>query len=624
MNYLLLTILLPLTLGVLNLFFKKTKNYWISVVGSFLCLVSAFYLLFSKYEIVLPWVKQFDIALSNDLTSTINVILCCFFTFIIVIFSKELVSYGKENTYFSFIFLILSFSNLLIFSKNLLIILISWEILGLIIYLMIRFVTQEDNYKVATKSLVTIAITDFCLFVGIILLIVKTGRYILTESFNLDVTNNSLIFTLLIIAALGKLGSVPFHNWIPEASCSLPANVSAYVVGAIDKIIGIYWFVRVTKDIFVLKTHLFLMFLGALTILIAVFMALHQHNLKKLLSYHAISQVGYMIVGISTGTTIGMIAGVFHMINNIIYKTLLFLSADMVEKNAEDVELSKPKNLSKVLPYTFLFTLIAAVSIAGIPPFNGFVSKWMIYQSLILSIGSTKSVVVMFVLISAIFGSALTLASFVKVLHSLFLSGTQKNEISPRKIEKFNCILSMGMLSILCVIFGVFAYEVPISLVSKMVNIYSFKLSGEWNAKVAFYLLITGLIIGSLIYMLFVDKPRKVKVYMLGEENKLNNTTIPATDFYLTIVETYPFYILYNFAQQRLLDFYNWFYGILSLLASLVKTVIQLEFLDVYLLGKKLIFKTGDFLSKLHNGNLHSYISWVFLGILILIILFIF
>lgn len=619
-----INIFLPIIAGLVFLLFKKPKVYLLSVVVATLCLLSSISLFFSKNEVVIRWVKilNLNIILSNDTISSLNVFLVSFFAFIVIIFSKEVLKDVKENTYFSFIFFILAFTNLIFFSKNLIILLIFWEILGIVVYLMIRFINKNDEYAVATKTLTILSITDFCLLLGIVLLFINTNKFTLGD-FNLNVKDNPLIFTLLVIGSLGKIGCVPFHNWVPNTAEKLPSALSGYLIGAIDKIIGFYLLVRIVKDIFIFTQHTFLMVLGALTILIAVFMALHQHNLKKLLSYHAISQVGYIILGISTGTTLGIIGGIFHMLNNTIYKTLLFLSSDVVEKTTGDVELSNPKGLAKVLPYSFVFTLIAALSISGIPPFNGFFSKWLIYQAVVERIITTKSFVVILVLISAMFGSALTLASFVKVIHSLFLSNSSVDDVHfEKKYEKFNSILSMGILSVLCLVFGIFAYEIPIkNIVNPMLNIKDFSIIGNWDAKIAFYLLILGFTVGIVIYLLLVDKLRKVKNYVLAEEEKLKDSTIPATDFYLTIVETYPFSIIYHFAEQKLLDFYNWFYGIISLLALIAKSVIQLEIFDIYIFGKKIIFKIGESFSKLHSGNLHSYLSWVFLSIAILLLI---
>lgn len=625
MNLLYINILLPLVAVLALLFFKKVKAYWLSVIMATFCLFSNILLFFSKYEINISWVRilNLNIILSNDIFSSLNVLLTSFFTFITVLFSKNLSRNVKENAYFMFIFLILSFANLIFFSKNLIMVLVFWGILGIVVYFMIRFTTTNDEYYVATKTLTILAVTDFCLFLGMILLVVTTNRLIF-GSFNLNVKDTPLIFTLLIIGVLGKIGSIPFHNWIPDTAEKLPSALSGYLIGSIDKIIGFYLFVRIIKDIFVFTQHTFLMVLGALTVLIAVFMALNQHNLKKLLSYHAISQVGYIILGISTGTTLGIVGGIFHMINNTIYKTLLFLTSDIVEKTTGDVELYHTKGLAKVLPYSFVFTLIAALSISGIPPFNGFSSKWLIYQAIVEKVTNTKSIIAVFVLISAMFGSALTLASFVKVMHSLFLSKPSNDIQFENKYERFYSILPMGILAVLCLVFGIFSYEIPIkNIINPMLNIKEFSTIGDWDAKIAFYLLIFGFIIGIIIYLLFVDKPRKVTNYILGEEEKLKDATIPATDFYLAIAETYPFSVIYRFAEQKLLDFYNWFYWIISLFALIVKTVLQLEIFDMYIFGKKVIFRIGEKFSKLHSGNLHSYLSWIFLGIIILLLILI-
>ncbi|MDW8056012.1 MAG: proton-conducting transporter membrane subunit [Elusimicrobiota bacterium] len=623
----LLIIGVPLILGIITLFLKKVKAYWLSLIVSIFSFIISVYLYFSKEEVIINWLPELNavLMLSNDNLASICVILTSFFTLTVIFFSKNILQKFRENIYFSNILLTFAVSNIIILSKNLIIILIFWGILGLLVYFMIRFITkEEDEFNIASKTLIILGVTDFCFFLGMILLITSANTYLL-DKLNLDVKNNTLIFSLLTIGALGKLGVVPFHNWIPDTAYKIPSAVSGYLIGAIDKIVGIYWLVRVTKDIFVLTQHNFLMLVGALTILIAVFMALQQHNLKKLLSYHAISQIGYMIVGISSGTMLGIIGGVFHMVNHTLYKTLLFLSCDMVEKTTGDVDLSVPKGLSKFLPYSFVFALVASLSISGIPPFNGFSSKWIIYQSLVERLITTRSIITIFVLISALFGSALTLASFIKVIHSVFLSKTSDTDVNKYiNKEKFYSVLPMGVLAILCFIFGVFAYEIPIKyLILPMLDYNKLSVFGLWQAKLAFYLLCVGIVLGVIVYLLSNYKTRVGKVYLLGEEEKLKEATIPATDFYLSIKEIYPFSLIYHLAEQKLLDFYNWFYGIVSFLAFTVKSIVQLEIFDVYVFGKKIVFRVGSVFSSLHSGNLHTYLAWVFISILILTLIFI-
>src|SRR4030043_302870 len=202
----------------------------------------------------------------------------------------------------------------------------------------------------------------------------------------------------------------------------------ALLPAAIDKLLGIYLLVIIVRQIFVLQSaalSLILAMIGAATIIIAVMIAMVQHNLKKLLSYHAVSQVGYMILGIATGTAVGIAGGTFHMLNHAIYKCCLFLCGGAVEQQSGTAELDNLGGLGKKMSITFSACLVAALSIFGIPPFNGFVSKWMIYQG-VIEMGTTQAGGLAKLwpiwLTCAMFGSALTLASFVKLIHSVFLS----------------------------------------------------------------------------------------------------------------------------------------------------------------------------------------------------------
>ena len=152
-------------------------------------------------------------------------------------------------------------------------------------------------------------------------------------------------------------------------------------------------------------------------------MALVQHNYKRLLGFHAVSQVGYMILGFGLGSAIGIAAGLFHMINNALYKSGLFLSAGCVEYRTGKEDIDDLGGLSKVMPVTFIASLVFAMSISGIPPFNGFASKWMIYQG-IIDFGSGSGLPNKLWVIwlgSAVLGSALTLASFIKFIGGIFL-----------------------------------------------------------------------------------------------------------------------------------------------------------------------------------------------------------
>jgi NADH-quinone oxidoreductase subunit L len=189
------------------------------------------------------------------------------------------------------------------------------------------------------------------------------------------------------------------------------------------------------------------MIIGCVTILLAVMMALIQKDYKRLLSYHAISQVGYMILGIGTAVPAGIIGGIFHMINNALYKSCLFLTGGAVEKEAGTTDLQKLGGLSSKMPITFICFAVTAVSISGVPPFNGFFSKELIYD------GALERGMVFY--LAALLGSFFTAASFLKLGHAAFLD-KPRSDRSKVKEAPWTMLVPMIVIAGLCVLFGVY------------------------------------------------------------------------------------------------------------------------------------------------------------------------
>ena len=154
---------------------------------------------------------------------------------------------------------------------------------------------------------------------------------------------NGVAFVLMMIGAMAKAGAMPFHTWIPDAAIDAPLPLMAFLPAALEKLLGIYLVARIALDFFSISPgmQIFMMTVGAVTIILAVMMALVQSNFKRLLSYHAISQVGYMILGIGTGIPLAIAGGLFHMINHAIYKSCLFLTGGAVEKQTGTTEIDR-------------------------------------------------------------------------------------------------------------------------------------------------------------------------------------------------------------------------------------------------------------------------------------------
>jgi formate hydrogenlyase subunit 3/multisubunit Na+/H+ antiporter MnhD subunit len=337
------------------------------------------------------------------------------------------------------------------------------------------------------------------------------------------------------------------------------------------------------------------MIIGAVTIVAAVMMAMVQHDLKKLLSYHAISQVGYMVLGIGTLTPIGIAGGLFHMLNNAIYKSCLFLGVGIVEKKTNSTEIGELGGLGKTMPITFVTFLIAALAISGIPPLNGFVSKWLIYQGII---ETGKGINYIF-LIAAMFGSALTLASFIKAIYSVFLGRKTEKTASVKKETSFFMWLPVAILSILCLFFGIY-YVFPLdNFIYPGIGIEA-SFQGIWDSTLATLLIIAGLVLGLVIYFIgsVVKKSRVADTFIGGETLEPDSARISAEHFYNTVKEVPALNKLYKTQEKG--------------------------YIDPYVIFGKIGYGFTWLLRKLHSGLLPLYLSWSLLGSVVLIILFVF
>ena len=171
-----------------------------------------------------------------------------------------------------------------------------------------------------------------------------------------------------------------------------------------------------------------------------------QKDYKRLLSYHAISQVGYMVLGIGTALPIGIVGGLFHMINHAMYKSCLFLTGGAVEKQAGTTDLEKLGGLARSMPVTVVCFIVAAASISGVPPFNGFFSKEMVYDAALESGWVFYAV--------ALLGSFFTAASFLKLGHAAFFGKRSETNAGVREAP-LPMLIPMIVLAGLCVLFGV-------------------------------------------------------------------------------------------------------------------------------------------------------------------------
>lgn len=263
-------------------------------------------------------------------------------------------------------------------------------------------------------------------------------------------------FGLLFIGFGTKAFIFPFHPLAADAHAVAPASISLMISGVLTKC-GVYGIIRLVYALFqniqVPAVQYLVVGFGTISMFVCVTMAFNQHNFKRLLAFHSISQVGYVITALGLGTALGLSSGLFHAMNHTLFKGLLFLTAGAVQHATGSLDLDKLGGLAKKMPRTCILFLIGAASISGLPPFNGFASKWYIYQAAFEKGAESNNFFFIFVCIVTLITSVLTLASFIKVSQSVFF-GQLNPEFKDAKEVSLGMRIPMWILAVLCIVTG--------------------------------------------------------------------------------------------------------------------------------------------------------------------------
>jgi formate hydrogenlyase subunit 3/multisubunit Na+/H+ antiporter MnhD subunit len=449
----------------------------------------------------IPWTDfGIDFALRLYHFSAFILVAASAFSFLFVLYSCSFMrDKPRLNQFYSYLLITLAMTNGAVLADNLVLMLFFWEGLLLTLFGLIA-IGRPGAYKTAIKAFVIVGISDLCLMMGIGLAGHLAGTMTISKiSLSVD-SLGALAFILMMIGAISKAGSVPFHTWIPDAAVDAPLPFMAFLPASLEKLLGIYLLARISLDMFKLSVgswiSILLMTIGAITILLAVMMALVQKDYKRLLSYHAVSQVGYMILGIGTCLPVGIIGGLFHMINHALYKSCLFLTGGAVEKQTGTTDLAKLGGIAMKMPVTFVCFVIAAASISGVPPFNGFFSKELVYDAA-LERGTIFY-------LAAILGTFLTAASFLKLGHAAFL-GKKSEANSNVREAPFAMLVPMMVIAAVCVVFGVWNYLPLNNLIKPILG--EERLAGhEFGPNTMLITVTVIVLVGALLHHLFAAK----------------------------------------------------------------------------------------------------------------------
>jgi hydrogenase-4 component B len=315
-----------------------------------------------------------------------------------------------------------------------------------------------------------------CIILGFLLLFQASGDYNFEGLRGIGAKMSSgkrdAAFVLFLLGFGIKAGIVPLHIWLPAAHPVAPSNVSALMSGVLIKT-GIYGLTRVCFDFLgtpPLWWGVTVLAIGTISAVLGVLYALMEHDLKRLLAYHSIENIGIILMGLGAAlmflhsghpvlATLALIAGLYHTINHAVFKALLFLGAGAVLQATHTRNMEEMGGLIKRMPRTAFFFLIGAVAISALPPLNGFISEWLTYQALLQGFGTTESLLrLMFPLSGAMLAltGALAAACFVKAFGITFLAqprsehAAHSHEVSP------SMQFGMAVLTVACVLLGLF------------------------------------------------------------------------------------------------------------------------------------------------------------------------
>ena len=269
----------------------------------------------------------------------------------------------------------------LVYSADLFLMYLSWEIIGLCSFFLVGFwYKQKDAAAGARKVLVMTHIAGYGLLAAILIIFARTGATLWTDP-KVAVVFNTGIFLLIVLAAAAKSVQFPVHTWIPDAMAA-PTPVSALLHAACYVKAGVYLIARLhSLGPWPASCQDLIVWLGTATLLVGGLFAMIQTDLKRLLAFSTVSQIGYMMLALGLSTPLGIAAGLLHCLNHGFFKGGLFLCAGAVQHASGTRDMDMLGGLGRRMPKTTVSWLVGAAAISGVPLFSGFVSKWLIYNA---------------------------------------------------------------------------------------------------------------------------------------------------------------------------------------------------------------------------------------------------
>lgn len=353
---------------------------------------------------------------------------------------------------------------------------IAWELMSVASYVLVAFEHLESaNRRAAFLYLLMAQIGAVLILLafGVLAAFADGFSFQAMRSASLPELWSTVAFVLALLGFGMKAGLVPIHIWLPEAHPVAPSYISALMSGVMLKV-AVYGSIRFIFDLLgdlQWEWGVILLVAGSISALYGVLYALIQHDLKRLLAYHSVENIGIIYIGLGLSVlffasgfpklgALGLVAALYHTINHAVFKSLLFLGAGAIAQHGGERDLERMGGLIRRMPWTALFFLIGCISISALPPFNGFVSEWLTLQAALqatsLDSGVLRAVIPIAAAILALTG-ALAAACFVKVYGVAFLGRARARRVRHAREASPGMIVAQAVLAVLCLVLGVFS-----------------------------------------------------------------------------------------------------------------------------------------------------------------------
>ncbi|KKQ80707.1 MAG: Formate hydrogenlyase subunit 3/multisubunit Na+/H+ antiporter, MnhD subunit [Parcubacteria group bacterium GW2011_GWC2_38_7] len=534
--------------------------------------------------------------------------------------------------------------------------LVAWELMSIASYFLVVYDrNDENNVKAGFLYLVMTHVGTAFIVLALLLMYKFTGSFdfasIKEQSLLIPVFVKDIIFVLALVGFGTKAGIIPFHIWLPSAHPAAPSHVSALMSGVMIKT-GIFMMIRIFLDILQpvpLWWGITILIVGLVSALMGVLYALTEHDIKRLLAYHSIENIGIILLGLGSSLVFvslgnmplalfGLGAALFHTLNHATFKSLLFLSAGSVINQTHSRNMEEYGGLIKYMPQTAFFFLVGSMAISALPPFNGFFSEWLTFQILLQGVASAsiflKSIFVLASGALALTGG-LALACFVKAFGATFLARPRSLEATHAKESSFSQLSGMGLLAIFCLLFGLLSgYIGPLlaqigNNLGAFINFPTFiapvlnnKLVapnsyGSVSALALFAIFILVLIIVIILVKYIINRKQKIKLgatWDCGVDLK-PRMEITATGFARSIILIFSGVLRPSMQQE--IEYHD------AKMRYLPKSsTVNLSLHDVYRVNfyqplNKFITVLSLRVKTIQGGNINVYISYILVAVII-------